>query len=105
MSARTGILTIFRNRLRPEAAKEYAPWAERMVELASAMPGFVSVKTFAAHDGERVTIAEFESEEALAAWREHPEHREAQRLGRESFYSEFELTTCVPLRAWKFKRE
>ena len=104
MSARTGVITIFRNRLRPEAVKEYAPWADRMVELAATMPGFVSVKTFAAPDGERVTIAEFESDEALAAWREHPEHREAQRLGREEFYSEFELTTCVPLRAWTFRR-
>ena len=44
------------------------------------------------------------SEETLAAWREHPEHLEAQRLGRERFYEEFELMTCVPLRAWGFKR-
>jgi heme-degrading monooxygenase HmoA len=69
-----------------------------MLELASRQPGFVSIKTFAADDGERVSIVEFESEAAQAAWRAHPEHREAQRLGRERFYAEFEVVVCEPLR-------
>jgi heme-degrading monooxygenase HmoA len=99
------VVTIFRSRLRPEALEEYGPWAERMETLAAAMPGFRSIKTYSRPGGERVSIIEFESEETLAAWREHPEHLEAQRLGRERFYEEFELMTCVPLRAWGFKRK
>jgi hypothetical protein len=44
------------------------------------MPGFVSFRTFGADDGERVSIIEIESEEALQSSREHPEQRKAQVL-------------------------
>jgi heme-degrading monooxygenase HmoA len=55
------IVTIFRSRLRPEHREEYERWAARMNELASRMPGFSSIKTFAADDGEQVSFVEFES--------------------------------------------
>ena len=87
------VLTVFRNRLRPEA-QDYPGMSARMSELARGMPGYVSHKTFVAEDGERVTIVEFESEEAQRAWRLHPEHIEAQKKGRQSFYSEFRLQIC-----------
>jgi heme-degrading monooxygenase HmoA len=99
------IVTIFRSRLRPEHQEEYGPTAARMAELVRQMPGFVSFKTFTAADGERVTIAEFATEEAHAAWRDHPEHREAQRLGRERFYSEFRIQVCEVQRHYGYARE
>ncbi len=92
------ILTIFRSRLRPEHLDEYREVAERIHALAVAMPGFVSIKTFTAEDGERVSIVEFATREAHNAWRDHPEHREAQRLGRERFYSEFSIRVCEVVR-------
>jgi heme-degrading monooxygenase HmoA len=98
------VITVFRSRLRTEANQEYERWAHRMNELAASMPGFISIKTFAAEDGERVSIVEFESEATHAAWRDHPEHREAQRLGRERFYSEFQIQVCTPLRRCDFSR-
>ena len=54
------ILTVFRNRLRPEAAEEYGAWLGRINALAKTMPGYISHKTYTADDGERVTIVEFE---------------------------------------------
>ncbi len=68
--------------------------AHKIHELALKMPGFISIKTFAADDGERVSIVEFESEATHNAWRNHPEHRVAQQLGREKFYSEFRIQVC-----------
>jgi heme-degrading monooxygenase HmoA len=59
------IVTIFRSRLRPGVDDEYGPTAERMDKLAAAMPGYISHKEFTADDGERVTIVEFASEEAM----------------------------------------
>lgn len=96
------IVTIFRNRLKPEAGAEYAQWAARMGELARAMPGYVSHKTFVAEDGERVTVVEFASEEAQRAWARHPEHAQAQAKGRASFYAEYSLQTCSVLRESRF---
>ena len=88
------IVTVFRSRLRPEAEAEYMPMAERMHELARAMPGYISHKTFVAEDGERLTLVEFESEEAQKAWAVHPEHIEAKTLGRRRFFSEYRLQIC-----------
>jgi len=88
------VVTIFRSRLDPAHAAQYQAMAARMRTLASAMPGFVSIKSFAAEDGERLSMVVFESVETHDAWREHPEHREAQRLGWQSFYSEFSVIVC-----------
>lgn len=101
---RNVVVTIFRSHLRDDAGPEYGEWAQRMDRLAAAMPGFVSFKTFRADDGERVSIIEFDTEQAAAAWARHPEHLEAQKLGREKFYEEFEVMTCKPMRAYGFKR-
>ena len=96
------VLTVFRSRLRPDAQEEYGRWAQRMSELAGQMPGYVSHKGFVAEDGERVTIVEFESEQAHQAWRLHPEHVQAQKKGRAEFYSEYRIQVCSVERESRF---
>lgn len=98
------VLIIFRSRLRPDAGPEYGAVAGRMDELARQQPGFRSIKTFAADDGERVSIVEFADGDTALAWSIHPEHREAQRLGRERFYESYEITVCTPIRSYGFAR-
>lgn len=92
------IVAIFRSRLNPGVAEEYGPMARHMSELARTIPGYVSHKGFSAEDGERVTIVEFESEEALQEWRVHPEHAKAKRRGFQSFFSDFKLQICTVIR-------
>src|SRR6185437_5455996 len=99
------VITIFRSRLRPENASEYAQWASRIHDLAVKAPGFISIKTFAADDGERVSIVEFESEDAVRNWREQPEHRAAQDLGRKLFYSEYRIQVWQPIRDYSFPKK
>ena len=99
------VVVIFRSRLRGDPGPDYDATAARMVELAGTMPGFVSFAHYEGADGERVSLIEFESDEAVRAWREHPEHREAQRRGRGEWYAWFRLTTCAPLRETRFTRE
>lgn len=97
------ILTVFRNRLRPEHRPEYADMSVRMSELASSMPGFVDAKTFTADDGERVTVVTFADLEAHRAWRDHPEHREAQRAGVDRFYAEYGIQVATVFYAHAFE--
>ena len=61
-----------------------------MFELAQSMPGFISFKSFNSDDGERVSIIEFQSLDSLQAWRDHPEHKKAQQLGCDWYYTEYE---------------
>ena len=99
------IVTVFRTRLNPGVEEEYGPTAGHMSELAQTMPGYVSHKGFVAEDGERVTIVEFESEEALNGWRVNPEHVKAKRRGIESFYSQYQFQICQVIRgrSWPAK--
>ncbi len=99
------ITVIFRSRLRDPDDAEYAELAPRMVELARGIPGFVSFEQFAATDGERLALIAFETLEDVERWRGHPEHREAQRKGRESFYTEYSIVVAEQLRAYSFDGE
>lgn len=99
------VVIVFRSRLDPEHVTAYHEMAARMRALAEGMPGFISFKTFNADDGERVSVIEFESEDALRAWREHPEHREAQQLGRSMFYAEYQIQVCSILRQYGSSHE
>jgi heme-degrading monooxygenase HmoA len=89
------VLTVFRNRLRADNADEYGVLAPHILDLARSMPGFVDAKTFTAADGERVTVVTFADQESHNAWRDHPEHRAAQRRGINEFYSEYSIQVAT----------
>jgi len=97
------VVTVFRSRLRGGAGQEYGALAERMLALARAVPGFVDFKTFVAEDGERVSLVTFADLALHRAWREHPAHQEAQRVGRERLYDAFEILVCTVQGARHFR--
>src|SRR5262249_28405717 len=93
------VLVTFRNRFNPGIdEQEYGQRAARLFEIVSAMPGFEGIRSYAAEDGEHVSLIEFDSLESLAAWRDHPEHRIAQELGKEKYYAEYHLQICELVR-------
>ncbi len=93
------IVVTFRNRLAADLdVEEYQRRSAALYDIASRLPGFRSFRSYTAADGERLALIEFESREALKAWREHPQHREAQRLGRERYYTEYHLQVCETVR-------
>ncbi len=99
------VVTVFRNRLRPEHAAEYADELTVVAELARAMPGFVETKTFTAEDGERCTVVTFADTDSHAGWRDHPRHREAQRHGIASYYAEYSIAVGETSYASAFVRD
>ncbi len=99
------VVVLFRSRVRPDAdAAEIERVGQKMYALATEMPGFVSYKDFAASDGESLTLVEFKSHATLLAWRNHPEHQQAQELAREAFFEGYEITVCEARRAYRFTR-
>ncbi len=92
------IVTVFRSRLRLEAKDAYLVMAKRLGAAVTAMPGYISHKLFTAEDGERLTCVEFENEEALRGWGIDPDHVEAKKLGRTTFFSEYSVQICNVLR-------
>ncbi len=96
------VIAIFRARVRPENEDEYYAFADEMGELARSMPGFVSWKVFVAEDGERVSVHEWETAEQLEAWRTHPKHLAAQKLGRQKYYESYTLYVLDEPRTSRF---
>ena len=88
------VLTVFRSRLRPGVEEEYRALSKRLFALAQSIPGFVSLESFEGKDGERLALVRFADRASHEQWRNHPEHLEAKRLGRERFYSAFEIFVC-----------
>ncbi len=94
---------IFTNQ-RTDVAEGYGDTADRMVELASQQPGFLGVESVRGEDGFGITVSYWESEEAIANWRRHAEHGEAQRSGRDRWYAEFFTRVAKVERARTFTR-
>jgi heme-degrading monooxygenase HmoA len=99
------VVTVFRNRLRPEHSEEYADELAVVAALARSMPGFVETKTFTADDGERCTVVTFGDADSHRAWRDHPRHREAQRHGIASYYAEYSIAVGETTHASSFVHE
>lgn len=74
---------------RPDGDQSYGAMAGRMLELAAMQPGFLGVES--AREGVGITVSYWQSLEAIRQWKQHAEHLEAQRLGRERWYSTFKV--------------
>src|SRR3989338_7488971 len=67
----------------------YGAMADRMVELAAEQEGFLGIDS--AREDIGITVSYWESLDAIRKWKQNAEHLEAQRLGREKWYSDFML--------------
>ncbi|MBP5955490.1 antibiotic biosynthesis monooxygenase [Pseudomonas anatoliensis] len=87
---------------RTEGDNGYAEAAERMAKLVSEQPGFLGVESVRGTDGVGITVSYWESEAAILAWRQHPEHRLIQQHGRSTWYSSFHTRVCRVEREYRF---
>lgn len=69
----------------------YGAMADRMVEMASAQPGYIGIETTRDAEGFGITISYWADEGSLKGWKTVSEHMLAQKLGRERWYSYYTL--------------
>lgn len=77
--------------LRTEGDRGYGQMAERMVEVASQQPSFLGVESARTPEGLGITVSYWSSEEAIAAWKAHADHKIAQETGQKVWYSRYHL--------------
>lgn len=88
-------MNVFRSRKRADMdAAAYQADAARMGDLASAQPGFIAYKSFAADDGETVTISEWETEAHARDWARNADHFSVQKRGRAEYYESYTVYSC-----------
>jgi heme-degrading monooxygenase HmoA len=85
---------------RAEHDPEYERAAERMVELASEVPGFIGVESARGADGLGITVSYWRDEAAIRLWRENAAHIAARKQGREAWYEHFEVRIAKVERAY-----
>jgi len=78
---------------------EYGRTAARMEQLAQTIPGYLGIESARGSDGMGITVSYWESEEAIAEWRDHPEHLVAKERGRAEWYEHWELRVARVERA------
>ena len=67
----------------------YQAMSDKMVELASVQPGFLGIESAKEHLG--ITVSYWADLESIRNWKANAEHKEAQRLGRDSWYSAYRV--------------
>jgi heme-degrading monooxygenase HmoA len=94
------ILVLFRSRFTDQVDEEYDITEDRLAKKVRDMagPDLVQVKNYVAEDGERLALVWWRNAEMLEKWRNDPEHQEAQQLGREQWYSFYELSVAEVVR-------
>ncbi len=98
------IVVIFRIRMKPDAdLKDYAARIAQLLPEAQKIPGFVSLRSYSSPDGENLGLVEFETEEALEQWRQHPQHNIAKQLGRTKFYADLNVQICRTIDEYSYK--
>lgn len=78
--------------LRTPGDNGYGEMAQRMVDLAQTQPGFLGVESARSELG--ITVCYWDSLEAIAAWKANAEHQQAQKRGKEEWYSAFRTRVC-----------
>jgi heme-degrading monooxygenase HmoA len=81
---------------------EYGRTFERMLELVSGMDGFRGIEGFTGEDGSELALAHFDSDEAVQAWKQHPEHLKTQERGRTEFFTAYEITVAEVFRHYEW---
>ena len=78
----------------------YEAMAKAMFELALKQRGCLGAESVRGTDGLGITVAYFEDEGSIGAWKQNARHLVAQRLGKERWYSHYELRVAKVERAY-----
>ena len=78
----------------------YQTAATRMLELAAQQPGYLGAESARDAEGFGITVSYWDSEAAIAAWKQQAEHAAVRAHGRSHWYDHFELRVAKVERAY-----
>jgi heme-degrading monooxygenase HmoA len=78
----------------------YLDYAARLKPDLERMEGFISVERFESltTPGKMLSLSFWRDEAAVACWRNHARHREAQRAGRRGMFADYRLRVVSVIR-------
>jgi heme-degrading monooxygenase HmoA len=94
------IAVLFEARPRDGQMDGYLEMAAALRPALAKMDGFISIERFESlsEPGKLLSLSFWRDETAVRQWREHAEHRAAQRAGRETIFDDYRLRIATVLR-------
>ena len=91
---------IFEVEPEPERRQDYLEIAAQLRPELEQIDGFISVERFQSltQEGKILSLSFWRDEEAVARWRRHEQHREAQRAGRTGIFRDYRLRVAKIVR-------
>ncbi len=90
----------------PADRDAYLDIAAELRPVLEKMDGFLSIERFEllGEKGKILSISFWRDEEAVKAWRNQPEHRIAQKAGRDGVFKDYRLRVAAVLRDYGMNR-
>src|SRR5258708_28975190 len=87
------IAVIFEVWPKPEHKQQYLDLAAELRPILETIDGFISIERFESltEKGKMLSLSFFRDEEAVAAWRNVPQHRKTQARGRATIFDNYLL--------------
>lgn len=94
------IVMVFEFEVDPNELDEYLKESANLRQHLAGIDGFISVERFenTAQPGRFVAIGYFENEDSVQRWRNLPQHRRTQTLGRSKFFTGYRLVMAAVTR-------
>ena len=94
------IAVIFEVWPKPEHKQDYLDLAAELRPILETIDGFISIERFESltEKGKILSLSFFRDEEAVAAWRNIPQHRGAQSKGRATILDNYRLRIAGVIR-------
>ncbi len=88
--------------LRTEIDDDYSKTAQRMVELAQTMSGYLGHES--ARESLGITVSYWQDLESIKNWKYQTEHVMARDKGREAWYAAYKTRICLVERDYGFEK-
>ena len=85
---------------RTEGDNGYDAMMEIVGELSVEQPGYLGRESVRDADGFGITVVYYKDEASIAAWKANEKHMVAQKVGKERWYSHYEMRVCKVERAY-----
>jgi heme-degrading monooxygenase HmoA len=93
---------------KPGRARDYLDIAAELKPQLETMDGFISVERFQSltDPGKYLSLSFWRDEASVARWRQHAQHRRAQRDGRDHIFADYRIRVVSVLRDYgMFERD
>ena len=93
------VFVLFQVEIKEGKEEEYRKISAEVLRHAKEQKGLISMERANSILKERtyVSIHEWESEEAIEKWANHPQHQEAMRIGKSELFSRYSVKRMVEL--------